>query len=396
MKRKVLLQYHLLLRKFSILWNKTRFPLPFPLQTLNVLFLFHNLMNSRVFFGFRFLPCEPRPIHEKPSRSDDKSIESESDSDSDEDSDEDLAPLDRPAKPPTIGKVRRNSVCAEELNVKTFMQSSDVKNIPKSDEEAERIRHILKKNMLFQHLDEEQLLTVQNAMFLVEKENGDVIIQQGDDGDNFYILDQGRVNVFLEPKDTSSLEVEQNPDELSSTTPENETDDSKQDENYCTAEGDNTMEKEQDKGKKPVCTYEDGDFFGELAIMYNAPRAATCIADGPVKLWALDRVSFKVILMQTTIEKRNTHKEFLKKVPLLSELTEYELLTFADSLQEEIFKDGETICKEGNNGEKFYIIKEGTAICLKTNSTSGEEYEVATLSNGSYFGEVRNEKARIF
>jgi len=48
--------------------------------------------------------------------------------------------------------------------------------------------------------------------------------------------------------------------------------------------------------------------------MYNAPRAATCKAVGSVRLWAVDRVTFKVILMDTTMKKRNLYKDFLTKV----------------------------------------------------------------------------------
>jgi CRP-like cAMP-binding protein len=34
--------------------------------------------------------------------------------------------------------------------------------------------------------------------------------------------------------------------------------------------------------------------FGELALMYNAPRAATVKASSQSKVWALDRATFKV------------------------------------------------------------------------------------------------------
>ena len=251
---------------------------------------------------------------------------------------------------------RRASVCAEKLCPTKMMESSEhvVKKIPKSDEEAKRIQQILQKNVLFQHLDPVQLLNVQDAMFLVEKENDDIIIQQGDDGDNFYLIDQGSVDVFIRQSD-------------------NDLD--------CSTHG------------KLVASYSDGDSFGELAIMYNAPRAATCIAKGDdaIRLWAIDRVSFKVIMMQTAITKRNIHKGFLKQVPILSELTEYEILTIADALQEESFEDGDIICNENEAGNRFYIIKEGTAVCRKTISDSeGNEFdkEVARLENGSYFGEV--------
>ena len=121
--------------------------------------------------------------------------------------------------------------------------------------------------------------------------------------------------------------------------------------------------------------------------MYNAPRAASCIAKGDVRLWALDRVSFKVILMKTTIAKRDAYKGFLEKVESFSELTEYEILTIADALVEETFQDGAIICSQGDRGDKFYLIKDGTAVCTKTKN-DGTVNEVAILSPGEYFGEI--------
>ena len=115
--------------------------------------------------------------------------------------------------------------------------------------------------------------------------------------------------------------------------------------------------------------------------------AASCVATGDVRLWALDRVSFNVILMKTTISKRENMKELLLKTQVFSQLTEYELLTIADTLQEETFEDGTVICNEGDNGDKFYLVKEGTAVCTI------EQNEVARLTSGSYFGEVSSSSA---
>jgi CRP-like cAMP-binding protein len=45
---------------------------------------------------------------------------------------------------------------------------------------------------------------------------------------------------------------------------------------------------------KTVGTIGAGGSFGELALMYNAPRAATIKCNqAPSKLWALDRKTFR-------------------------------------------------------------------------------------------------------
>ena len=234
---------------------------------------------------------------------------------------------------------RRVSVCAESPDEKA---SGPIKVVPKTTSEAERILSILQKNVLFKHLDPEQMNTVKDAMFLVHHKTSDVIIQQGADGDNFYVVDKGTVDVYVRIQDGTELKV---------------------------------------------LDYSEGDSFGELAIMYNAPRAATCKATSDVRLWALDRKDFKVILMKTTISKRNVYKGFLQQVPILAQLTEYEILTIADALQEETFPDNSVICRQGDTGETFYIVKEGSAQCTQK-TPAGDEGVVAKLGNGAYFGEI--------
>lgn len=49
----------------------------------------------------------------------------------------------------------------------------------------------IQQNVLFSHLDEVERADIFAAMFPAEAEEGEIIIQQGDEGDNFYILDQG-------------------------------------------------------------------------------------------------------------------------------------------------------------------------------------------------------------
>ena len=53
----------------------------------------------------------------------------------------------------------------------------------------------IEKNVLFKHLDESERSDIFDAMFSVVHKKGEVIIQQGDEGDNFYIIDEGEVDV---------------------------------------------------------------------------------------------------------------------------------------------------------------------------------------------------------
>ncbi len=237
-------------------------------------------------------------------------------------------------------KKRRESICAEKLSDDKC--DSDLKVIEKSESELARISTLMANNMFFSHLDEQQMKKIQDTMFLTKHADGDVIIRQGDeDGDKFYCIDSGVVDIFIN----------------------------------------------ENEGRKLVKSCEAGDSFGELALLYGAPRAASCIANGDVRLWTLDRISFKKILMKTTIEVREVNKRFIEMVPLFSSLDEYEVLTISDALHEEGFEDSQAVLTEGEAGDKFYLIKEGNVVCTKLQS-DGSVKEVKKLSSGDYFGEL--------
>ena len=56
-----------------------------------------------------------------------------------------------------------------------------------------------------------------------------------------------------------------------------------------------------------------------MALIYGTPRAATVKActSTDVKLWGIDRDSYRRILMGSTIRKRKMYEEFLSKVSIL-------------------------------------------------------------------------------
>ena len=61
----------------------------------------------------------------------------------------------------------------------------------------------------------------------------------------------------------------------------------------------------------------------------------------------------------------------------------------ADALEPVAFEDGETIVRQGEPGEDFYIIVEGTAVVLQQRSESEEPAEVGRLGPSDYFGTIR-------
>ena len=265
------------------------------------------------------------------------------DEDSEEEDDDDVAdivPVARKSGPAP----RRTSVSAESMDPsKLKAQMSQVTSIEKSPEVTANLLNVVGKSPLLRTLDAEQKdLIVKAFSGPLTKEAGDDIIVQGDIGNVFYLLEDGSVDVLISKNKADPVKVH---------------------------------------------TYKPGDAFGELAIMYNAPRAATCRAASTSKLWALDRVSFKVIVVAAAMQKRELYKSFLEKVDILTSLNEMEVMTLADSLAEEKYDDGATIFKQGDEGNYFYIVKQGTVKCLQVDA-EGNQKVVATLKEGAYFGEI--------
>lgn len=204
----------------------------------------------------------------------------------------------------------------------------------------------LKENALLQHLEKERILDIARAMWDVQVLPGNVVIRQGDDGDNMYVIEDGEFEVLYSDEVVAKL------------------------------------------GR--------GRSFGEHALMYNCPRNATVRAIIPSRLWAIDRETFRRIIMQESIKRRALYQDFLTRVPLLQNLLDYERAKVSDALEPIEFEDGAVIIKQGSTDvDGFYIIEDGTVRCIKEPDTlpdgeiaSGEAVEAIRLGSGDYFGEL--------
>ena len=122
-------------------------------------------------------------------------------------------------------RMRRGSVSAESLKPSEDGDNSARVVIPKSDEARMRIASAISNNLLFRNLEDDQRREVVDAMFEKRVTKGTAVIKQGEEGDNFYVVDTGNFDVFV--------------------------------------------------NEKKVVEIHAGGSFGELALMYNTARAAT-------------------------------------------------------------------------------------------------------------------------
>lgn len=247
----------------------------------------------------------------------------------------------------SYGRNRRGSVSAE--SIKPSDNVADRIVIPKDNATKMRIAAATGHNLLFRNLEADQRHEIVDAMFERKVTKGDVIIKQGDEGDNFYVIDQGSFDVFVKKGDQ----------------------------------------------EKKVITLTAGGSFGELALMYNTPRAATVIAAEDGVLWAVDRTTFRHSLTNHSFRKRRMYEDFLTSVNLLGSLEHSEIVKVADALEPVEYDDGDVIIQQGDPGDYFYVIESGECTVTKTDE-QGVEHEFPGLKTGNYFGELAliNDKPR--
>lgn len=134
-------------------------------------------------------------------------------------------------------------------------------------------------------------------------------------------------------------------------------------------------------------TYQPGEAFGELALLYNAPRAATIVAKTPVALWQLDRNTFNHIVKDAAQQKRDRYEDFLSSVPILQSIDHYERSKIADSIKEHTYSAGSQIITQGDEGNDFFIIINGEAIATKSLEEGQAPVQVKQYGPSDYFGE---------
>lgn len=179
-----------------------------------------------------------------------------------------LKKLEEKKKKKVGKKNSRQGISAEVFGEFNKKEDFVAKIIPKAAEVEEAIRKLMEKSILFTCLNKEEINIVIQAMEEVNTEVGQAIITEGDKGDVLYIVGSGEYDCFkiLGGKDTF------------------------------------------------LKTYLTGDAFGELALMYNAPRAATIVCKTPGKMYSLDRLTFVNIVQEAAIKKRKANLEVLSKV----------------------------------------------------------------------------------
>jgi len=242
----------------------------------------------------------------------------------------------------------------------------------------------------------------QGSMELLEEQvfkDGEIIFQEGDIGDRFYLIIEGIAKVT----------------------------------------------KTEDNQEKLLSRLNRGQYFGEKALIRNEPRSVTVRAEGKLRVncfkgnlthgtqtassqdysaasgkpiaykhYGVNELSFKIgplvgitafgewadvgHVVETSTsqanEMDNVRHDLIKESSLFKSMpTGHENIEWLEELK---FDDGSVVFKEGDIADRFYLILSGMAKLTK--QENGSEKLIALLCKGQYFGEValiRNEPRSV-
>ncbi|KAJ9450385.1 cAMP-dependent protein kinase regulatory subunit [Diplonema papillatum] len=205
---------------------------------------------------------------------------------------------------------------------------------------------IVRKVPMFQTCESDEFIReVVSALVPRSAAPGEVIITEGEGGDAMYFVSRGRLTVSI--------------------------------------------------AGRTVFDLQDGDFFGEVALVYDTPRTATICADTETQLFVLAKEDFRraaaghpheAAYLKSSARRRfeeGVLLDFLENVSLFKNCDKRFTEALVKHLVPKAFSAGETVIAEGEGGDEMYFVSRGV---LRVISSNGEF--VSRLKDGDHFGEV--------
>lgn len=278
-----------------------------------------------------------------------------------------------------------NKLSVADVKKRTMKESSIKKHrnkTPKSKKEIQGIIKALVKCYLFSDLADEQLKELAEHMWKETVSVGTTVMTQGEGSggvkDNSKNLKRGSKS-FLGRRNTKEKLVaggsEGGAEQYFYVIESGSFD--------FLVDGKSKTSRSGNKGSHP--------YFGELALLYDAPRSATavCTKGGSkgkgATLWAIDRYTFRFVVARHCQKMRKEFKSAVRRIPLLKDnLTSAQTDLLTEAMQLVRVKAGQRILKKGEQGNVCYFIKEGEVECTKIGDTS---LGSIVIGPESYFGE---------
>ena len=207
-------------------------------------------------------------------------------------------------------------------------------------------KQLLAKMPLFFDFSAHEIAEICSLLKLDKYGPGEVIIQQGTEGERMYMVRSGRLEVLREENGTEIR----------------------------------------------VDFIESGDYFGEAALIKEEPRNATVKSVTNVELFVLEKRDFyhwvkpRVTDPKQLLELMDKER-FLKRVPLFSGLTPLQLSMVTSKFRLEGISAGTTIMHQGDEADKFYVIAQGTVDVTQL-APDGKTIALGERGAGESLGEI--------
>jgi CRP-like cAMP-binding protein len=202
---------------------------------------------------------------------------------------------------------------------------------------------------LFSDLPRDAFIEILVQMTMREMSPGDCVIREGEVGNSFFVLAQGKVRVS----------------------------------------------RRTDDGSDTILAYlTDGAFFGEMALLQDGARTASVIVEEDSQIFELSKPLLdKVVEQFPSVAKvlRNFYTQRLLSTamaihPLFRPFGPNERRALMELFKSKPFKANDVLLEEGKKGEGLYILLTGTLEVTKVKD--GAPVQIAELVAGDMFGEI--------
>jgi CRP-like cAMP-binding protein len=199
---------------------------------------------------------------------------------------------------------------------------------------------------LFSDLSKNAFIELMERMDIRNMTTGDVIVREGEVGNSFFIIASGQVHV----------------------------------------------EKTVNGTAIHLATLNDGTFFGEIALLSDAPRTASVVADTDGELFEISRsVLDKVIAEYPSVHqvmmrfyKQRLLSNLLNTSPIFSRFDKTQRKALIEMFRSREVAPGEAVLTEGQKGDGLYVVLSGRCSVVK----GGRPIPGVQLKEGDVFGEM--------
>jgi cGMP-dependent protein kinase len=237
-----------------------------------------------------------------------------------------------------------------ELGRDMFRQIQHLCNAHSLSERAKWLQQV----KILENLTTPQLARVASAMKTMDFNATDQIVKQGDEGDIFYVIQSGEVEIYVkDARRQSAANISKG----------------------------QSSPREDELQARLVDTIGPGDYFGEKALITMDRRNATCRAKTTVRCLVMAAADFKQVMgPMADLLKNNGLMNSLNQLEVLKPLPRNVREVVINEMREVDFAADSEIVKQGDNSPGLYILQAGEIFYM-------DEGQERVINQGMSFGE---------